>query len=390
MKRKQLLHSEEITLDKDIIVLRNARKTDIHQLQDLYYETYGTRYLEFMADTSKMHSMIESENFLWLVAKKKKGPIISSLIYEIDRDAKIAKTFAAIVSFDYRGKGLTLTLSKVGLDIIVNKLALVETVYATTRTVNKAPQQITEQLGFKKLGLFPNVRYVMEYETHCLSALFSDRIRDMRSKEALVLPDFLVPLYNLIRKELDLEPPMIANQDDYAITCANPEHISFEIIDAEQFINRRFEEFKKKNNPASFFYPFHRPNLMLVDGEGKNEVYIGYSKHHRHCVVMGGQFEKFDYHLINNIQRKMSDFGARYVEFLINARDTEALYHALTARFIPCAYYPAMSYLDGVMHDYVIFSLSREILDFKKLSLLDDYGKFLEIYYEIWEKLYIY
>ena len=64
---------------------------------------------------------------------------------------------------------------------------------------------------------------------------------------------------------------------------------------------------------------------------------------------------------------------------------------ALSARFIPSAYYPAMRWEPDREHgrDYLAMSRSMAILDFRGLRLQPAYAEYLQEYFRLWRELYI-
>jgi tryptophan synthase alpha chain len=77
--------------------------------------------------------------------------------------------------------------------------------------------------------------------------------------------------------------------------------------------------------------------------------------------------------------------GLRYIELLVSAFDPVKQRQALEARFLPCAYFPAMKVTSGGRRmDYLVFSRSFEKLDFTQISLEGTRRRYLQAFVKCW------
>ena len=152
--------------------IRQADKDDIYAISRLYFDVYGGTYPDsHVKDFLHISEFLNDPNLHWLVAISE-NKIIASVIYKYDPENKIAKAFGAVVEKQYRGHDLTEQMMQFGKKHLEKLPNGVDIIYATTRTINASAQILTEKQGYKKLGIFPNVRKAANYETHCLTALF--------------------------------------------------------------------------------------------------------------------------------------------------------------------------------------------------------------------------
>jgi hypothetical protein len=269
----------------------------------------------------------------------------------------------------------------------VRRLGLARSVYATTRTVNLAPQRLTEKAGFVKLGIFPNAHKVQRSETHTLAVYYGEGSLSGRSR-APRLPLRVKPFFSIVRREAGL--PEAEYVDLPIPTEDSGPAASFEVIQASQFILRRFAQVEAEGKLALDFFPFHEPNLLLMSPDGRTEIYVYRSVKDGHCVLTGAFSENLPMRsLLDRGASFLEGMGVRYMEALIEARDAETLNDAMGARFLPSAYYPAMRWDSGGerARDYVVVSRSLAILDFRGISLQPAYADYLREYYRLWREI---
>jgi len=136
--------------------------------------------------------------------------------------------------------------------------------------------------------------------------------------------------------------------------------------------------------------PFYEPNLLLVSHDQKTEIYVYHNKGGRYTMILGGRSEEKDLSfLLNSIANALRDMNVSYMECLIDAYSPELQQQALDARFIPCAYMPALRLVEDKRWDYIVFSRSFDMLDFRNVTMLPAYREYLKEYLTIWHKLYI-
>lgn len=372
------------------IEIRLAAVKDIRRIQMLYAEVYGGSYsIPIVNDKEAMRNAIESDSYYWVVGDHG-GRIVGSLVYAIDLEAGNSKAFGAVVSEEYRKLELAHTMMKSVLNNITSKRKMVDMVYATTRTTNPAPQKLTENLGFIKLGVFPNTHKVKDNETHCLTGYFTPRALEQRKKVPALIPE-VVPFYDIVCKQIDLGES--TTEEPNGIYSGNVKIIpvlEFENITAPEFIKRRYKETKHNSFFEHIVMPFHEPNLLLITPDQKTEVYVAVNKKDKYSAIMGGVTQESSFAVIlESVARHLKDLGISYVEVVMEAYSPVLQREALDARFIPTAYFPCAKKVKDTRYDCIAFSRTFEILDFRNVKLISYYKNFLEEIFKLWYDNYI-
>ncbi|MBI5244347.1 MAG: hypothetical protein HY922_11825 [Elusimicrobia bacterium] len=382
------------TDDGQSILLRGARPEDMRRIQVLYAEVYGASYpMSLITDKQKMRRAIESDRYYWLIAESRgqdrRGRIVASLIYELDQAQRISKALGAVVSKEFRKQNLAQTMMAAVLKEITRGPGAADTVYATTRTVTTAPQRLTDTLGFAHLGIFPNAHKVFEHETHCLAAYFQPSALRMRKTPPLLIKE-IAPLYKLVCRELAIGRAVYQEPPPARKPYGEQPLLSFESIPAPSFVKRRFKRVRAPGVFSTSFVPFHEPNLLLITPDQKTEVFIHYGAMDRYSVILGGRTKLKDFALIlKSVTKALNDMGVSYIELIVDAYSPRLQRQALEARFLPSAYYPAFRKVGNRRWDYIIFSRSFEMLDFRNVRVISAYRGFLKEYLRIWQALFI-
>lgn len=371
------------------VSIRRATPADADELRALYQDVYEGRYpLSIIYDVHETVSALGRDNILWLTAEAK-GRLVASVIFTVDKENKLAKVFGAVVKKTHRGRGLTEQAIRLGLHHLVEETAQAESVYATARTLSPAPQKLLRNLGFKELGIFPNVRKVENYETHCLTAYFKPGALGRRMARPR-LPSALKPFFSVVRRATGIEEPEF---NDTPLEPSSPYAggwIPFEIIEAPEFVLERWKSRRSANQLKMQFFPFHEPNLLLVSPDQSTEVYLHHSKPDHHAVIVGGHENVPDLtHLLNSVVMSLEEHGVRYLELLADAYHPRVLKSIMDARFLPSAYYPAMRWRRGRGRDYIVFSKSFVVLDFRNILAEGFYREYLREYFNLWKALYV-
>jgi hypothetical protein len=238
-------------------------------------------------------------------------------------------------------------------------------IYSTTRTVNEAAQTLTEKLGFKKLGIFPNAHRTSEYETHCLAAIISDEAIAKR-KTSYKIHHQLSDLYKLVATEVGLKALEEIVPEKPSKVLLDPTDL--EIINSPKFVSYRYKHLKDANELEFEFFPFHSPNLVLISPDQSIELFCHLSTD-GHCVIIGGKMpSNLNFtELFLKSNKLLRDAGARYIEAIVRADRPKILESLIKAKFIGCGFFPAFQKVGDQRFDFVVFSRSFEIFDFPSL-----------------------
>lgn len=364
-----------------------ARAGDALAIRWLYHCVYGGNYpFSLVYNTEECAKAIASDRYLWLLLRAQ-DKVAGSVIFIVDRSLKLGKVFGGVVAEEFRGFDLMEKMMAFGLERLALKQEA-RSVYATTRTVSLAPQRLTEKLGFKKLGIFPNAHKVNLSETHTLAVSYdADALKERAGRPRL--PALLKGFFDIVRREASLEE---AEYLDLPVDSNPPNAaVAFEYLAAPQFILRRFQEAKQEGRLILDFFPFQEPNLLITTADGGAGVYCYRSGKDGHCVLTGARPGNLDLRqLLEHGSRFLEGMGVRYIEVLMPGEAAEDIWQALGAGFLPSAYYPAMRWdKPGGGRDYVVMSRSLAMLHFKGISLQPAYADYLREYFRLWSELYV-
>ncbi len=368
--------------------LREAKVDDIANIINLYYSAYEGLYPDKrFTQYPLLLKTIKSEDSYVFVATKNDG-LVSSILFQYDETNLLSKAGAAVVCPESRGQNLTQLLLKYGIQFLNENTNGIEVLYITTRTVHRAAQVLTEKLGFKKLGIFPNVHKTTEYETHALAAYFSEKAFENRYTDFEQHPR-VKPFYDIVKKECNLKS--IPYAKDWNEKSYDGKVPKLEIIEAPEFVNYRKKTLTENSEIDLGFFPFHKPTHLITSPDQKIEVFAYISDVDKYCVITGVKIDRevsFN-SLFLKISNLLRDRGVRYIEMIIRANRLNIVDKIINSKFIPCGYFPAFQLSEGKRYDYVVFSRSFEVFDFNNIELTGVNQTFLQEYVKMWEEISI-
>ncbi len=365
-----------------------ATESDIFQISQLYFDVYEGMYPDpLMKDVSLIKNFINSHQGFWFITKDEKNNIIASVLACYDQENLIAKAFGAVVRHEYRGQGVMEDLLGFGIEYLKSHTpAGVDVIYSTTRTVNEAAQTLTEKLGFKKLGIFPNAHRTNDYETHCLTAIITPAALEKRFKNYR-LHHNLQSLYQVVNSEIPLgELETVAPEAPTKVLVTPGE---LEVIQSPKFVAFRYETLKAEKRLEFEFFPFHQPNLMIISPDQSIELFCHLSAVDGYCVIIGGKMpSNLNFtELFLKTNRLLRDAGARYIEVIVRADRPKILESILKSKFIPCGFFPAFQLINNQRYDFLVLSRSFEIFDFQNVKLKGLNQIYLEEYFKAWKRM---
>ncbi len=370
------------------IKLREATLHDMASIFQLYAYAYEGTYPDpTFSEVSRLKNAIETKSKFIFIAEEE-GKLIGSILFLYQDNSKLGKAGAAVVLPEYRGQQITQKLIKFGSDFIEQTTTGLDVLYVTTRTVHKAAQILTQKIGFRQLGIFPNVHKTKDYETHALAAIFHNNSLVKRYTDFKHHPSVL-PLYNIVRENIEL--PEMELTHDWDKKVYGGKVPTLEIIKAKEFVKRRYLNLCETKEIDLAFFPFHTPNYLITSPNQKIEVFLYVNELDKHSVITGCKIDRevsFT-DLFIAVGHILRDKGIRYVESIIRANRLNIIDKIYKARFIPCGYVPAFQQEGDLRYDYVVFSRSFEVLDFKNLELTGENEKYLKNYISLWEEQYL-
>jgi RimJ/RimL family protein N-acetyltransferase len=364
-----------------------ATEADIFQISHLYFDVYQGMYPDpLMKDFSLMKNFIKSESGFWFVTKNENQDVIASVLAAYDQENLIAKAFGAVVRNEYRGQRIMEDLLGYGINFLREKTAGVDVIYSTTRTVNEAAQTLTEKLGFKKIGIFPNAHKTNEYETHCLAAIIYPSALEKRNTNYKIHHD-MASLFGIVQNEVGLPSlePIVPDQPSKVLVSPG----ELEVVNSPKFVSYRYNYLKTEKKLEFEFFPFHQPNLVIISPDQSIELFCHLSNTDGYCVIVGGKMPgnlNFS-ELFLHANRLLRDAGARYIEVIVRADRPKILDSMLKAKFIPCGFFPAFQRIGDKRYDFLVFSRSFEIFDFQNVKLKGMNQVYLEEYFETWKRM---
>ena len=185
--------------------------------------------------------------------------------------------------------------------------------------------------------------------------------------------------------------PMIAQGKTIGLLAAeSPQEGAFNEKD-EKMLLEQFEENQQDDLMDKVFFPFTEPNLLFQTPDKSVEFFVNFNEVDGNGVIIGYKVGS------NDLRRSLMWFceaaslsGMRYIELLVNAFRPDLQRIALDARFLPCAYFPAMRMtVTGGREDYIVFSRSFESLDFMEMNLVSTNRKFLDAFMKCWYEMLV-
>ncbi|MBM3267812.1 MAG: hypothetical protein FJZ01_09210 [Candidatus Sericytochromatia bacterium] len=361
--------------DGRTVAMRRAVPDDAEGIFRLYQAVYeGTYTLPIINLREERRRALEDPDTWWLVDVDEGGNIVGSVIFSVDPAIRCGKVYAAVTHPDFRRGDVMYKTIRHGVDVLLLRDRVVDVIYATTRTKDHGPSGLLRKLGFISLGIFPNVHRLVEYETHGLMAIFHDQAFAARERLPKLIPE-VSGFYEIIRRGFGLEPAEIVPVADrlklYVLKGAQA---------AETFAAER-----ASGDLLLHFFPFHTPNILLSTENGAVRAFINREGKDGHGVVVGLKIDRESVahleHVLDVVFETACELGIEYLELLVDAYAPKHQRAALSAGYLPCAYFPAFEVLpSGERRDYLVFARSRAPLNFSNVQMTPRDRQFLDVY----------
>jgi hypothetical protein len=375
----------EIGLDTK---LEEACITDANEIINLYRAVYGTKYpIAYGTDPDLLKkAIIDQDSHMVLVARDvSKSTIAGVLIVEIDAFNKIGKMVGLVVQPDYQRHKIGNSLVAYVSDFFLKKDQRLNSLYATTRTVVVGPQMIFVKNNYLPLGIFPNAHRLSQYETVSLFAKFREGILEKRLPEKDV-PESVAPLYKILESLVPkIKIPSCEDKTDKG-AAELIEDWEFEIINAQDYVKRRFHEHFP--DPSDHFFPFHTPNIIISEKKGRMDIFAYFSKRDGYCTLIKATQPISELKgKLTGLYMLLDDVGVSYIEVLVNVKHKPLIETLLSGQFLPCAIYPAMREINKHCEDYIVMSRTMEPLNFKGMHVVSQFKPYIDQYVDAWKKV---
>jgi len=371
------------------IRIREATSDDVFQIVELFHSVYKGFYpLEFGNNVQVLTGEIaDSDHYLWVVAEYA-GVLVGAVMFSFDQKHRIGKAGGAVVNREFRRVRLASTMLRQGVEYLTKTLGAVDVLYGTTRTVSEGPSKMVEELGFKKMGLFPNALQLERMEHLNLDIFVTPNALALRRRNPYLYPPFL-EVYEIARSTLGLEKAHVVTERE--VLSLTRDKLKLQINKDAANVAQKFRLYSDQRRLSNSFFPFHVPNWILESQDGGTEVFIWYGGLGRQASILGYRTDRVDVHdLLDAVALALQTAGAGYVELLVDAYDYVLQQAAYTARYIPSGYFPAMKLShDGLRDDYFVLSRTFNLLDFTNAVVFGDNFKYLQAYLRCYYELYI-
>lgn len=373
------------------VLFREATDADVAPIQALYVEAYHGKYAEeFAVNPRKLCDAIhDPEHHLWLVAEDEVSrSILGAIVFLVDAQHRLGKAAGIVVAPAARSSGIGGLLLKLGVQYLSHEAALVDVLYAMSRTVNEAPSRVVAESGFHQMGLFPNAVQVDNFEHLNLDVFLTEKALAVRRRKPYLFPPF-DEIFSLARAQLGLEGPTLVTER--APLVLSDQKIPLEWIEDEARATETFQQYRRDQRLSNCFFPFHRPNRVLRTADGGTEVFVWFAGRAKQAAILGYRTDRVNIHdLLDAVAAALQKAGAAYVELLVDAYNYKLQQEAFTARYIPSAYFPAMMLApDGLRDDFFILSRTFHLLDFTGTFLRGENLKYLRAYLRFYHDIYL-
>ena len=373
--------------------LRGASLEDLKDLQELYFSVYGNTYpLPLGQDPKVMAAILSRPENIWLVYEEN-NKLIASCVFEVEEHYGIGRVSGLVVHPEFRRAGIARELIHTGMEQLFSRPHM-RSAYATTRTLDLAPQITFLREAFVPVGISPNAHKLESFETLVLMAAFNKNVSFQRST-AIELPIELKSLVEITKINFpSWSYSEITYVEDSGETsqklkdCRQSELTSYEVIYSPNFVYNRFKN--TFHEPWERFYPFHKPNMLIISEDQKIEIYAHFSPKDGYCTVItyNTELEELEGRL-KKLFSQLKDLGVKYIEILMRLDDISGIQGLLRSRFLPSGLYPGMLSIQDFEQDVVLMSRSLEPLDFHSVKLANCFQPFLEQYVQHWKKKFL-
>lgn len=385
--------------DGNVVRMRRACLEDREALRRLYIAQYGDRYaLPEVVDDERSEEVLTGDNWVWLLAESE-GRVIASLIFGWDPEHRLGKSFAGVVDLGRRGHKTMQKMLREGLDRLLMHSEVFELVYSVVRTfVPLSFHRDLANLGFHDVGVFPNVRKVLQYETHGLKIVLGPRALEKRRRTPRLIPQ-LEGFYNITRERFGLEPAAIDGEAVREVRRGVDLRVELRPVAAagsEGITKARIAMLRRSSRDLKFgFFPLHEPNQILSDPTGKVRVFLSHTPTDGHSSILGVDPGPYDpVSVLMSVSEYCAARGGVYLELLVSAYDPKLQAAAYLAGFLPCAYFLAASrhYYSGQREDIVVTSKTFVPLHFTGIRLTETSKPYLLEFFKVysgrlWEEL---
>jgi len=360
--------------------------SDAGPVKLLFDLIYGGKYpdseLEHLAE-----ELLDRSRNLCIVTEFEHS-IVGCVMIKMDHKQRIGKCGRGLLLPEFRRIGLAQTMLRQAINHLCLDTCQLDLVYGTSRTVNPGPANMSAAAGMMQMGLFPNAVQIDSMEHLNLEVYFSPGSLAKRRSNPSILVEFK-NIFDLAMESIGINE--CASLVPFASPMESKCNRALIINRNQEEVARRYQWGVENELFAIPFYPFQLPNMLLVAEDVGEEVFVWYDDRGKRAAITGYRSDCRDVGgLFRAVAATMESYGAANLELLVSAHDPIAQQGAYAARFLPCAYFPAMHLrCDGCREDYLILSRTFRLLDFGHIAVSQLNAKFLRVYMLAYYRLYI-
>lgn len=370
------------------IQFRLASETDVFSLMRLYQVgKHPSNSDPVFLDAEKLRESIRSPFTAWILGEKNGVALtVFSILIDLEnRLAKVVRLYLDPVVTDWAGvlkKGLVPLLA-----YLKDPKRKIEVIYTTAQGVSLKQQEATLELGFKIVGVLPMASATEGNRLNGVAAYFFDKVLEEKRHQDFQLHPAIAPFFDLVKRECHLEDLPVA-QDVPSSPVPFEAVPSLELIHAPQFVLRRFSKLEERKSLAMHFYPFTRPNAMIIDRDESVEIYVKLIPEEQMATIIGERLEKAvnPTELYSQLARMLAREKISYIEVINDAADLWGIDCFVKAGYLPCTYFPALKAQGEKRRDYVVLARSSERLFTNSglpISVNKIYLEYLAEYYKL-------
>lgn len=344
------------------IEYRRAGVVDAFSLMKLHQVAVSDVFQDpLLLDYKQLCREIESPLSIWVVAERDKQ-VYAALSILLDSEHGIAKVNRFLVDPKWHDSDLLL---KGAVPLFIRYLGGkgIEVVYTTTHTVPLVQQELTLELGFRVLGIFPAVSGSEPWKVIGLTGFFFDGVLGSRRYTDFALHPKVHPIFEITRRQCSLASLPVGDVPDVDVSGFEPLP-PLEFLYAPSFVSQHYRRLRERGFLSVNFYPFHEPNALITDPEERIEIFIRMMPESRSAAIIGERLDRpvNPAELYDRLALMVNRRGISFVEVINDAADIVGIDLICRAGYIPCAYFPSFKRQGEGRRDYVVMARSFEHL----------------------------
>ncbi len=332
-------------------------------------------------DHRKLGSSLSDKGFQWIVAEAG-GKIVGVLAVKRDLEQRIGK-IVRLYTDPLADGGRKIQRSLIAAAAEAGRPQL-DLLFITTRFISFDQLLLSVEEGFRFLGFFPTSARERTRNPAGVTVRYFDGVLEGKRFQGFPLHPIVAPFFELICDDWTL-PPLPAFHPPRVEEALGTGAVELELIEAPNFVRRKYSRLREMDLLSTNFYPFQEPNVLLTDPEGKLEVFAAVNDSFRFASVIVERLEiPVDPSVLyREVARLLHDRNMSYIEMIVDAADCQGIEFMTRAGFVPVVYFPALKMHGNQRRDFVVLGHTYERLLFCVESLRTRFPKFTRVYADL-------